>query len=93
MSKNFIAVLPTSTLSYAIALMQNNQQNCVLVVDKENLLEGILTLGDIRRRGFGVHGEMPSTPKEDSAIKDVCFFMNASAYRFTLDEIVSSVFI
>ncbi|KAM0941630.1 putative CBS domain, chloride channel, voltage gated, chloride channel, core [Dioscorea sansibarensis] len=70
MSKTFITVLPTSTLSYSIELMQNNQQNCVLVVDKENLLEGILTLGDIRRNGFGVHAETPSTP-EDSAINGV----------------------
>ncbi|KAJ0986976.1 hypothetical protein J5N97_005332 [Dioscorea zingiberensis] len=80
MSKTFIRVLPASTLKDAVKLMQDNQENCVLVVDEENLLEGILTLGDVRRRGYGTHGESPLTPKGDSAIKDANAYLVSSCY-------------
>ncbi|KAH7674250.1 Chloride channel voltage gated protein [Dioscorea alata] len=72
MSKVFISVLSTATLRETMKLMQDNHQNCALVVDDENFLEGILTLGDIRRRGLEMYGENPRTPnKGDSTIRDV----------------------
>jgi CBS domain-containing protein len=36
-------------LKEAIKYMHDCKQNCLLVVDDEDLLEGILTYGDIRR--------------------------------------------
>ncbi|XP_077237458.1 chloride channel F [Tasmannia lanceolata] len=50
MSKNYVKVSPTITLKEAIKIMHDSHQNCVLVVGVEDLLEGILTLGDIQRR-------------------------------------------
>ncbi|CAL1365688.1 unnamed protein product [Linum trigynum] len=49
MSKNYAKVSSALTLKEAIKQMDDNKQNCVLVVDDEDLLEGILTYGDIRR--------------------------------------------
>ncbi|ONK69279.1 uncharacterized protein A4U43_C05F21190 [Asparagus officinalis] len=62
MSTNFVKVPSTVMLKEVMDLMHDKQQNCVLVVDAEDFLEGILTLGDIRRRGFNLG---------DSAIFDV----------------------
>lgn len=49
MSKNCAKVPPSVTLREAIESMHDNQQHCVLVVDAEGFLEGILTYGDIKR--------------------------------------------
>lgn len=53
-------------------LMHDKQQTCVLIIDHEDFLEGILTLGDIRRKGFETSGELPGTPRGDTAVSDVC---------------------
>ncbi|KAK7849468.1 chloride channel protein clc-f [Quercus suber] len=49
MSKSCVKVSLEITLKEARDRMDDNQQTCVLVVDEEGLLEGILTCGDIRR--------------------------------------------
>ncbi|KAG1327326.1 chloride channel protein CLC-f [Cocos nucifera] len=71
MSKNYVKAVPTVMLKEAIKLLHDNHQNCVLIVDDEDFLEGILTLGDIRRRGLEAHGETPRTPNGDSTGLDV----------------------
>lgn len=48
MSKKFVKVSPSVTLKEAIKFMHDGQQQCILVVDDEDFLEGILTYG-IRR--------------------------------------------
>ncbi|XP_027330257.1 chloride channel protein CLC-f isoform X2 [Abrus precatorius] len=49
MSKQYPQISSSVTLKDAIKCMHDSQQNCVLVVDNEDFLEGILTYGDIRR--------------------------------------------
>lgn len=49
MSKDYLKVLPSVTIREVMQLMQENHQNCVLVVTFDELLDGILTLGDIQR--------------------------------------------
>ncbi|GAV69375.1 CBS domain-containing protein/Voltage_CLC domain-containing protein [Cephalotus follicularis] len=49
MSKKNVKVLATATLKEAMKCMTDSKQNCVLVVDDEDFLEGILTYGDIKR--------------------------------------------
>ncbi|KAL2483794.1 Chloride channel protein CLC-f [Forsythia ovata] len=49
MSNNYLKVSPTQTLKEALKCMHNGQRNCVLVVDGEDYLEGLLTYGDIKR--------------------------------------------
>ncbi|XP_010542481.1 PREDICTED: chloride channel protein CLC-f-like [Tarenaya hassleriana] len=51
MSKNYVKVSLSTTLREAKKFLNESRQNCVLVVedDDEDLLAGILTLGDIRR--------------------------------------------
>ncbi|KAK6133067.1 hypothetical protein DH2020_033106 [Rehmannia glutinosa] len=49
MSDNYLKVSLTQTLREALNHMREDQQNCVLVVDDEDSLEGILTVGDIKR--------------------------------------------
>ncbi|KAH1083787.1 hypothetical protein J1N35_023548 [Gossypium stocksii] len=48
-SKKYLKVSIAVTVKEAMKCMHDSHQNCVLVVDKDNLLEGILTYGDIRR--------------------------------------------
>ncbi|XP_050237813.1 chloride channel protein CLC-f [Mercurialis annua] len=67
MSKNYVKVVGASTVKEAVDCMHNSKQNCVLVVDDEDLLEGILTYGDIRR----ISKKSDETNIGDSAIKDV----------------------
>lgn len=67
MSKNCVKVPLVITLKEAIDCMHDNQQKCVLVVDEEDFLEGILTYGDIRR----CLSKNSDTTKSDSRHLDV----------------------
>lgn len=69
MSKNFVKVSSTMTLKEATKCMHDRQQNCVLVVDAEDFLEGILTYGDIKRY---LSKKSKEAPKGDSSLPDVC---------------------
>lgn len=69
MSKIYVKVKPNISVKEAVKLMQDRHQSCVLVVDGEDYLEGIVTFGDIHRHGFfspteaSVNGgEQPTTP-------------------------------
>ncbi|XP_034571257.2 chloride channel protein CLC-f isoform X2 [Setaria viridis] len=73
MSRIYVKVLPSATVTEAFQLLHDNQQNCALVVDTEDFLEGIITLGDIRRMGFELHGESfidGDCPKTDVCLHD-----------------------
>lgn len=70
MSKNYLKVSGTITLMEAMTLMHDNQKTCVLVVDPEDMLEGILTLGDVRRASRH-SAEASSPPESDSVVSDV----------------------
>ncbi|KQJ98827.1 hypothetical protein BRADI_3g39350v3 [Brachypodium distachyon] len=68
MSKHFIKVTPTVTVKEATLLMHDKQQGCVLVVDNEDFLEGIVTVGDIRRKGFESSEDTNSTGGNSSVL-------------------------
>jgi CBS domain-containing protein len=70
MSKICVRVQSTHTVRDAMNLMNEKKQNCALVVDDEDYLEGILTLGDIRRRGLEL-GTNTSSPNGDTSTVDV----------------------
>lgn len=57
MSKSYVKVAAAISLKEAIKLMDDERQRCVLVVDAEDLLEGILTLGDIQRHVPKMYGD------------------------------------
>ncbi|KAI3974322.1 hypothetical protein MKX01_030991 [Papaver californicum] len=57
MSKSYVKVAAAISLKEAIKLMDDERQRCVLVVDAEDLLEGILTLGDIQRHVAKMYGD------------------------------------
>ena len=68
MSTNYVKVFLTVTIQEAIKSMHDNHRNCVLVVDDEDFLEGILTYGDVRRYQSRTS---PDTLKSDSRFLDV----------------------
>ncbi|XP_020526067.1 chloride channel protein CLC-f isoform X2 [Amborella trichopoda] len=68
MSKNFIRVLPTITVKEVLQLMLDSQQRCALVVDADDLLEGIITHGDIRRF---ISQRSDDAPRDDLTILNV----------------------
>ncbi|KVI10281.1 Chloride channel, core [Cynara cardunculus var. scolymus] len=49
MTNSYPKVLLSSTVNEAVKSMNDGQQSCVLVVDHEDHLEGILTYGDVKR--------------------------------------------
>ncbi|KAH6795850.1 hypothetical protein C2S51_036836 [Perilla frutescens var. frutescens] len=49
MSNNFLKISMNQSLREALGCMRDGQQNCLLVVEDEDYLEGILTDGDIKR--------------------------------------------
>ena len=57
MSKRYVKVQPSATVMEALKLLNDKQQVCALVADHEDFLEGLITLGDIRRLGFELSGE------------------------------------
>lgn len=69
MSNNCAKVSLAISLKEAVDCMHNNQQKCLLVVDEEDFLEGILTYGDIRRC---LSNKSTDTTKDDSRCLDVC---------------------
>ncbi|GFS45236.1 chloride channel F [Actinidia rufa] len=68
MSKNYVKVSATLTLKEAIQSMHDNRQHCVLVVDNEDFLEGILTYGDVKRFLSTKHGD---ASEGDSSLQEV----------------------
>ncbi|KAK3024331.1 hypothetical protein RJ639_043013 [Escallonia herrerae] len=75
MSKNFVKVPLTVTLKEALKCMHDGQQNCVLVVDADDCLEGILTYGDIKRCLFKNSSHASSS---ESLIQDVSTYLVSS---------------
>ena len=47
MSKRYVKVPPSATVTETLTLLSDKQQMCALVVDHEDFLEGLITLGDI----------------------------------------------
>ncbi|XP_071907663.1 chloride channel protein CLC-f-like isoform X3 [Coffea arabica] len=68
MSNDFPKVPPNQTIKEALKCMHDGQQNCVLIVDAENYLEGILTYGDIKRFLFKNSGDASNS---NSSLQDV----------------------
>ncbi|GMH05905.1 hypothetical protein Nepgr_007745 [Nepenthes gracilis] len=68
MSKNFLKMGLTITLKEAIKCMHESRHNCVLVVDEEDLLEGILTYGDIK---WCLSQKDDDAPGNESSLQDV----------------------
>ncbi|RWR95744.1 chloride channel protein CLC-f [Cinnamomum micranthum f. kanehirae] len=68
MWKDYVRVPPTVTIKETLKLMHDRKQNCALVVDAEDLLEGILTSGDIRR---ALSKSSTDAPNSDPSVLDV----------------------
>eukprot|EP00897_Mesotaenium_endlicherianum_P006455 jgi/Mesen1/5838/ME000297S05026 len=52
MSSNYVKVQASATVKEAVAAMLEGQQACALVVDEDDLLEGIMTLTDLQREAI-----------------------------------------
>lgn len=68
MSKNFAKVHATATVKEAVKAMLDVQQSCVLVVDDDDLLEGVMTLSDLKH---DVLRAAMATSQGDTTIFDV----------------------
>ncbi|CAK9148932.1 unnamed protein product [Ilex paraguariensis] len=77
MSKNYLKVSLTQTLKGALKCMHDGQQSCVLVVDSEDYLEGILTYGDIKRSLFKNSGDASN---RDLSLPDANTCLVSSVY-------------
>eukprot|EP00252_Welwitschia_mirabilis_P008197 TRINITY_DN19922_c0_g1_i1.p1 TRINITY_DN19922_c0_g1~~TRINITY_DN19922_c0_g1_i1.p1 ORF type:complete len:739 (+),score=142.14 TRINITY_DN19922_c0_g1_i1:507-2723(+) len=71
MTSGFRKVLVTATLKEAMQLMLESCQNCILIVSEEDMLEGILTLGDVQRK---VQATSSAQGCDEAALLDVNTF-------------------
>jgi CBS domain len=88
MSKIYVKVKPNISVKEAVKLMQDKHQSCVLVVDGEDYLEGIVTFGDIRRHGFSSPTEAPITGGEPTPITDVTIYLVSVLCLFVFFEVL-----
>jgi CBS domain-containing protein len=82
MSKKYVKVPPSATVMEALNLLNDKQQMCALVVDHEDFLEGLITLGDIRRMGLELSGE--SCISGDQLMSDVRLHVEEPIFSITL---------
>lgn len=80
MSNNYLKVSLTQTLKDALKCMHDGQRNCVLVVDGEDYLEGILTYGDIgryrhKKMGYSSTGDTPNPDVRDNEVFIIFVFV------------------
>ena len=75
MSKNYLKVSLSTYLKDALKYMKDNQQNCALVVDDDDFLEGILTHGDIKRYLFKKYGDAFMGDSLSVCISYACHFL------------------
>lgn len=68
MSKSFAKVQATATVKEAVQAMLDVRQSCVLVVDENDLLEGIMTLSDLQQ---DVYKAAMATSQGDTTMLDV----------------------
>ncbi|WOG99860.1 hypothetical protein DCAR_0519216 [Daucus carota subsp. sativus] len=68
MTNKFVKVFLTLTIREALKCMHDGQQNCALVVDTEDHLEGILTFGDIKR---SLSKNSSGASSSDSSVPDL----------------------
>lgn len=68
MTTKFVKVSLTLTIREALKCMHDGQQNCALVVDAEDHLEGILTCGDIKR---SLSKNFSGASSSDSSVPDL----------------------
>lgn len=69
MTTKFVKVFLKLTVREALKCMHDGQQNCALVVDTEDHLEGIITFGDIKR---SLSKNSSGASSSDSSVPDVC---------------------
>ncbi|XP_047334286.1 chloride channel protein CLC-f-like [Impatiens glandulifera] len=77
MSINYVKVSGNRTLKEAIVTMHDSLQKCLLVVDNDDFLEGILTYGDIKRFFSRKYGDVPTSAitlddVEKHAVSSIC---------------------
>ncbi|MCO5609963.1 hypothetical protein L7F22_064198 [Adiantum nelumboides] len=68
MSKGFAKVQATATVKEGVQAMLDARQSCVLVVDENDLLEGIFTVSDLHQE---VIGAAMATSQGDTTVLDV----------------------
>lgn len=69
MSKNYLELTLDTTIKDATKFMLDKQLSCVLIVGDEELLEGILTYGDIKRF---LSRKSNDASNGDTSFDDVC---------------------
>ncbi|CAN4102551.1 unnamed protein product [Withania somnifera] len=67
MSNDYLKVSPSHSVKEALECMHDGRQTCVIVVDAEGYLEGILTYGDIKRSLSKNDGD---SSNKDVSVKD-----------------------
>lgn len=72
MSKNYLKVSLSMYVKDVLKYMKDNQQNCALVADDGDFLEGILTNRDIKRYFFKKYGDSLKGDPLSVCIDNVC---------------------
>ncbi|KAG8365210.1 hypothetical protein BUALT_Bualt18G0080700 [Buddleja alternifolia] len=81
MSNNYLKVSLTHTLREALNRMRDGQQNCLLVVDDEDYLEGILTYGDVKRCLYKRYGDASNSEADVNTYTVSSMFTRGISYH------------
>jgi len=73
MSKDFVKVNAMATVKESVGAMLAGGQRCALVVDENDLLEGIMTSSDLQREVFRATEE--SAFSDTPIIVEVCLLL------------------
>ncbi len=88
MIKNPISVKGARTILQGIEIMRSNKVDSLLVIDKENVLKGIVTFKDIKttneksRALSEIMSENPLRVNEDDSLVDILTVMNENSVGF-----------
>ena len=88
MIKNPVSVKGARTILQGIEIMRSNNVDSLLVIDKENVLKGIVTFKDIKitneksRVLSEIMSENPLRVNEDDSLVDILTVMNENSVGF-----------
>ena len=88
MIKNPVSVKGARTILQGIEIMRSNKVDSLLVIDKENILKGIVTFKDIKitneksRALSEIMSENPLRVNEDDSLVDILTVMNENSVGF-----------
>ncbi|GJY25904.1 chloride channel protein CLC-e isoform X1 [Tanacetum coccineum] len=87
MKTQYVTVLMTTMLTEVVALMLTEKQSCAMIVDDDNLLVGLLTLGEIQE--FCKLSKQKNKLPQELTVSKVCSLNNMCQFPHTVTPMMN----